>query len=473
MPIATDGSGTDEDPQLQEFTPDPLSAPERVLDRHRPNQLLDLGFEVRPAQLRSGSPSPVEAPALAVPTDDGRWPDHQQMTSPALIHAANQQPKQLVLSSELEAGTSSKGDLELLAEQQVFDDEVLPAAEAPQESADQQRDQIKHQIRIADQPLWPPVTVFCPPTPRRRTSVGQADDDAAGAAVASWGPKVWVQVTTVRAETSMPRSGEELGDLAGGERVAQIPAHRGDDDVGWPTVAGERAARGMGEVSMAGTAGEALAAAAVETIAPGGGLVTGRAGGHRPTYRRHPTTSQTRRRCHGHPGGRADQGRLTVSPHGGHRALICLSPKWHRTTSRTPTIGSIRQIQRLSGSITDVLYYSLPSSGRYRVRAEDRLPWATSSQTMECRRAKLGPAGSATLPGRSNRSPSSSPHSQASSGSDTSATCARSWPSSSIPRLPSPAACSLQAPVPKPQASHGGNATGSRRAPPCLRERAA
>jgi hypothetical protein len=30
---------------------------------------------------------------------------------------------------------------------------------------------------------------------------------------------------------------EELGDLPGGERVAQIPAHRGDDDVGWPTVA--------------------------------------------------------------------------------------------------------------------------------------------------------------------------------------------------------------------------------------------
>jgi RNA polymerase sigma factor (sigma-70 family) len=44
---------------------------------------------------------------------------------------------------------------------------------------------------------------------------------------------------------------------------------------------------------MAGTAGEALTAAAVETIARGGGLMAGRAGGHRPSYRRHPTTSQT------------------------------------------------------------------------------------------------------------------------------------------------------------------------------------
>ena len=39
----------------------------------------------------------------------------------------------------------------------------------------------------------------------------------------------------------------------------------------------------MGEVPMAETAGEALTAAAVETIAPGGGLVTGRAGGHHAT----------------------------------------------------------------------------------------------------------------------------------------------------------------------------------------------
>jgi hypothetical protein len=109
---------------------------------------------------------------------------------------------------------------------------------------------------------------------------------------------------------------------------------------------------------------------------------------------------------------------------------------------------------------TAVFNDSLASSGRYRARAEDRLPWATSSQTMECRRAKLDPAGSATRPGRSNRSASSSPHSQASSGSDTSATCARSWPSSSITTttIAVTSSLSLQAPVPKPQASHGGNA---------------
>ena len=97
-------------------------------------------------------------------------------------------------------------------------------------------------------------------------------------AVASCGPKAWVQVSTVRAETSMPRSLRR--DLPGRERVAQVPADRGDDDLRRPTVAREGAAGGVGEVTMA--AGEALTASAIEPIVRIGGLLTGRAGGHRP-----------------------------------------------------------------------------------------------------------------------------------------------------------------------------------------------
>ena len=44
---------------------------------------------------------------------------------------------------------------------------------------------------------------------------------------------------------------------------------------------------------MTGMAGEALTAAAVETIARTGGLAAGRAGGLAPPDREHPTTSQT------------------------------------------------------------------------------------------------------------------------------------------------------------------------------------
>ena len=53
-------------------------------------------------------------------------------------------------------------------------------------------------------------------------------------------------------------------------------------------VAGEGAAGSVGEVSMTEMAGEALTAAAVETIARRGRLVAGRAGGHRRTLPRAP-----------------------------------------------------------------------------------------------------------------------------------------------------------------------------------------
>jgi len=81
---------------------------------------------------------------------------------------------------------------------------------------------------------------------------------------------------------------KELGYLTSGERVAQVPTDRGDDDLRRPTVAREGAAGSVGEVSMTEMAGEALTAAAVETITRSGRLVAGRASGHRPTLPRAP-----------------------------------------------------------------------------------------------------------------------------------------------------------------------------------------
>ncbi len=80
----------------------------------------------------------------------------------------------------------------------------------------------------------------------------------------------------------------ELGDLPGGERVAQVPTDRGEDDLRWPPIAREGAVGSVSEVPMTEMAGKALTAAAVETIARSGGLVAGRACGHRPTLPRAP-----------------------------------------------------------------------------------------------------------------------------------------------------------------------------------------
>jgi hypothetical protein len=58
--------------------------------------------------------------------------------------------------------------------------------------------------------------------------------------------------------------------VPGGERVAQVPTDRGDDDLRRPTVAREGAAGSVSEISMTEMAGEALTAAAVETITRSG-----------------------------------------------------------------------------------------------------------------------------------------------------------------------------------------------------------
>jgi len=155
------------------------------------------------------------------------------------------------------------------------------------------------------------------------------------AAVASCGPKVWVQVSTVRAETSMPRSAKELGDLPGRERVAQVPTDRGEDDLRWPPIAREGAVGSVSEVPMTEMAREALTAAAVETIARSGGLVAGRAGGHRSTPPRAPhnfadsTRPRLRRRLR--HSGRGARHREHPHTHPGtsgerHRGAGCAEP---------------------------------------------------------------------------------------------------------------------------------------------------
>jgi hypothetical protein len=75
-----------------------------------------------------------------------------------------------------------------------------------------------------------------------------------------------------------PALGQELGDLPGRERVAEVPAHAGQDHLGRPTVAGEGGTRELGEVSAAGATGVALATAAIVAVALGGRLLADQAG---------------------------------------------------------------------------------------------------------------------------------------------------------------------------------------------------
>ena len=120
-------------PSFEELTADPLGAPVRVLGRHDGDQLTDLGFHARSAQRTAGAPAPEQAPALAMPAEHGLGPDQEEVASPVPVEATDQEPEELVASVEAGPMPAAECDLELLAEEQVLEEEALPAAEGASE----------------------------------------------------------------------------------------------------------------------------------------------------------------------------------------------------------------------------------------------------------------------------------------------------------------------------------------------------
>jgi len=47
-----------------------------------------------------GTSAPVESPSLAMPVDDGRRPDHEQVATPVSVETADQDPEELLPSLE-------------------------------------------------------------------------------------------------------------------------------------------------------------------------------------------------------------------------------------------------------------------------------------------------------------------------------------------------------------------------------------
>jgi hypothetical protein len=76
--------------------------------------------------------------------------------------------------------------------------------------------------------------------------------------------------------------GQQLEHLPAGERIGQVPADGGQDDVGRPAVAAEGRGGVPGERASTGTAGVLLSVTAITAVALGGGLLAGGAGRHGP-----------------------------------------------------------------------------------------------------------------------------------------------------------------------------------------------
>ena len=101
---------------------------------------------------------------MAVPAQHCLWPDQEQVASPVPVQAPENKPEELIPSSEAWPTLGAKGDLKLLAEEQVLDDEAPTAADGGDDSGKCELDEFEHRGRIADQPWADRPVALCPPT---------------------------------------------------------------------------------------------------------------------------------------------------------------------------------------------------------------------------------------------------------------------------------------------------------------------
>src|ERR687886_2603518 len=98
-------------------------------------------------------PAPEQVPTLSMPAHHRLGRDNRQMLAPTGAEAAGQHPQQLVPEAQASTwpGASGAGQhSELMVQQQVLEHEVLAWANAGQDGRQEQPDEFKHVLSIAD-----------------------------------------------------------------------------------------------------------------------------------------------------------------------------------------------------------------------------------------------------------------------------------------------------------------------------------
>ena len=95
-------------------------------------------------------PAPEQAPALAMPAQHGLGPDQEEVASPVRVEAVDEKPEELVSGSEARTALVMEGDLELLAEEQVLEEDALAAAQGIDERGQEEPEQFDHRGRMAN-----------------------------------------------------------------------------------------------------------------------------------------------------------------------------------------------------------------------------------------------------------------------------------------------------------------------------------
>ena len=106
-----------------------------------------------PSTSGAGLPTPERTPALSMPAHHSIGRDDRQMLAPAGAESSSQDPQELVQGAKPSprSGSSRPGhDSELMTQQEVLEREILAWTNAGQDGREEQPDEFKHGLSIAD-----------------------------------------------------------------------------------------------------------------------------------------------------------------------------------------------------------------------------------------------------------------------------------------------------------------------------------
>ena len=87
-----------------------------------------------------------------MPANDRLGPDIWKVAAPVWNDSPDQNPEKPVTRLERQAAPRSQRHLELLAKQEILQDQVVPTADCRPSRTNDQRQELKHRRRIA---VWP------------------------------------------------------------------------------------------------------------------------------------------------------------------------------------------------------------------------------------------------------------------------------------------------------------------------------
>src|SRR2546425_8308287 len=123
--VPPDGTVAHHDAELQQLAADAFGSPERILVRDPSDERFQFGAEVGSTEHGSRLPGPIESPALPVPAQNRLRLDHTEMPSPAFRpEVAKPDPEDSIRSPKVRMRVGAQCDLELMAEDQVFEREI-------------------------------------------------------------------------------------------------------------------------------------------------------------------------------------------------------------------------------------------------------------------------------------------------------------------------------------------------------------